>query len=76
MPSDSIAGFLDHAKAARVLFPDQVEQLIRQPDVPQTDLAALSEYLQDRGVLTRFQADAIREGRGNDRLELRPVPGD
>ena len=66
MPSDSIAGFLDHAKASRVLFPEQVEQLIRQPDVPQSDLTSLCSYLLGRGVLTQFQADAIREGRGHE----------
>src|SRR5436305_1744824 len=66
MPSDSIAGFLDHAQASRVLFPEQVEQLIRQPDIPQSDISALCAYLRDRGVLTQFQADAIREGRGNE----------
>ncbi len=83
MPSDSIAGFLDHAKANRVLFPDQVEQLIRQPDVPQSDLTALCSYLLEKGVLTRFQADAIREGRGQDLSfgsypvidEIGPCPG-
>ena len=73
MPSDSIAGFLDHAKAVRVLGPEQVEQLIRQPDVPQSDLAALCSYLLDRGVLTGFQAAAIREGRGNE-LSFGPYP--
>ena len=66
MPSDSIAGFLDRAQASRVLFPDQIEQLIRQPDIPQTDLAALCAYLLSRGVLTQFQADALRAGRGNE----------
>jgi serine/threonine protein kinase len=66
MPSDSIAGFLDRAQASRVLFPDQVEQLIRQPDTPQSDLASLCSYLLGRGVLTQFQADAIRDGRGED----------
>ena len=66
MPSDSIAGFLDRAQANRVLFPEQVEQLIRQPDIPQSDIAALCTYLLSRGVLTQFQADAIREGRGLD----------
>ena len=83
MPSDSIAGFFDHAKANRVLFPDQVEQLIRQPDAPQTDLTALCSYLLEKGVLTRFQADAIREGRGQDLSfanypvvdEIGPCPG-
>lgn len=66
MPSDSIAGFLDHAQASRVLFPEQVEQLIRQPDIPQSDLASLCSYLLSRGVLTRFQADALRDGRGHE----------
>jgi serine/threonine protein kinase len=66
MPSDSIAGFLDRAQASRVLFPEQVEQLIRQPDIPQSDISALCTYLLARGVLTRFQADAIRDGRGHE----------
>ena len=66
MPSDSIAGFLDHAQASQVLFPEQVEQLIRQPDIPQNDLDALCEYLEERGALTRFQADALRDGRGHE----------
>ena len=83
MPSDSIAGFLDHAQAVRVLFPEQIEQLIRQPDIPQSDLSQLCEYLQSRGVLTRFQAEAVREARGSDLNfagypildELGPCPG-
>jgi hypothetical protein len=83
MPSDSIAGFLDRAQASRVLFPEQVEQLIRQPDIPQSDLAALCTYLLARGVVTKFQADAIREGRGRDLSfagypvidEIGPCPG-
>lgn len=83
MPSDSIAGFLDHAQASQVLFPEQVEQLIRQPDIPQTDLNALCQYLEDRGALTRFQADALRGGRGHDLNfagypiidEIGPCPG-
>lgn len=83
MPSDSIAGFLDHAKTNRVLFPDQVEQLMRQPDLPQSDLASLCAYLLEKGVLTRFQSDAIREGRGHDLSfgsypvidEIGPCPG-
>lgn len=66
MPSDSIAGFLDRAQASRVLFPEQVEQLIRQPDIPQSDLTSLCSYLLARGVLTQFQADAVRDGRAHD----------
>lgn len=83
MPSDSIAGFLDQAQASRVLFPEQVEQLIRQADVPQAGLASLVQYLEQRGVLTRFQAAMLGQGRGQDLSvagypvldELGPVPG-
>lgn len=83
MPSESIAGFLDEAKANRVLIPEQVEQLIRQPDVPQQNLAALCEYLEARGALTKFQSDALRCGRGVDLSfaaypvldEIGPCPG-
>lgn len=66
MPSDSIAGFLDRAQASRVLFPEQVEQLIRQPDIPHSNLSSLCGYLLSRGVLTKYQADALREGRGHE----------
>ncbi|MBA4067959.1 MAG: hypothetical protein C0501_30505 [Isosphaera sp.] len=83
MPSESVAGFLDRAQASRVLFPEQVQQLIRQPDIPQTDLSALCEYLLARGVLTKFQADALRDGRGGELSyagypvtdDLGPIPG-
>src|SRR5262245_31632482 len=83
MPSDSIAGFLDQAQANRVLFPEQVEQLIRQPDIPQNDLSALCEYLEQRGALTRYQADMLRQGRGYELNfagypvldEIGPCPG-
>jgi eukaryotic-like serine/threonine-protein kinase len=66
MPSDSIAGFLEEAQASRVLFPEQIEQLIRQPDIPHSDLSQLCEYLLTRGVLTRFQAEAIRDSRAQE----------
>ncbi|VTT99400.1 serine threonine protein kinase : Serine/threonine protein kinase OS=Isosphaera pallida (strain ATCC 43644 / DSM 9630 / IS1B) GN=Isop_3087 PE=3 SV=1: Pkinase [Gemmataceae bacterium] len=66
MPSESVAGFLDRAQASRVLFPEQVQQLITQPDMPQSDLNTFCEYLQTRGVLTRFQASALREHRGHE----------
>jgi hypothetical protein len=83
MQSNSVANFLDHVKASRVLIPEQVEQLIRQPDVPQSDLPALCEYLERRGVLTRFQADTLRQGRGHELTfagypvldEVGPCPG-
>jgi serine/threonine protein kinase len=66
MPSDSIAGFFDRAKASRVLFPEQVEQLFLQPDLPHANLDSLCEYLEERGAITRFQSEAIRSGRGED----------
>ena len=83
MPSDSIAGFLDRARASRVLFPDQIDLLIRQPDIPHANLDSLCHYLEERGAITRFQADAIRSGRGADLTfanypvieELGPCPG-
>lgn len=83
MPSDSIATFFDRAKASRVLFPEQIEQLILQPDMPHADLDSLCRYLEERGAITRFQADAIRGGRGQDLNfasypvieELGPCPG-
>src|SRR4051812_6536603 len=83
MPSDSVAGFLDHAQASRVLIPEQVEQLIRQPDIPQTDLDALCAYLERRGAITRFQAQTLRGGRGDELTfagypvldEIGPCPG-
>src|SRR5580700_1729441 len=83
MPSDSVAGFLDRAQANRVLIPEQVEQLIRQPDVPQSDLTALCNYLLTKGVVTQFQAAAIRESRGQELMfagypvidEIGPCPG-
>lgn len=66
MPSDSIVGFLDRAQASRVLFPEQIEQLIRQPDIPHANLDSLCQYLEERGAITRFQAGAIRAGRGQE----------
>ncbi len=83
MPSESVAGFLDRAQASRVLFPEQVQQLIMQPDIPVSDLNNFCEYLQSRGVLTRFQANALREHRGHELSyggypiidEIGPCPG-
>jgi len=73
MPSESIAGFFSRAQASRVLFPEQIEQLIRQPDIPHTNLDSLCEYLEERGAITRFQADAIRGGNG-DALNFASYP--
>ncbi len=83
MPSDSIAGFLGQAQANRVLVPEQVEQLIRQPDIPQSDLNELCNYLESRGVLSRFQSGMLRSGQGHALVfakyplldEVGPCPG-
>jgi len=83
MPSESIASFLDQARENRILQPEDVDAIYRQPDVPQNNLAALCEFLQQRGVLTHYQSDAIRAGRGYELNfagypileELGPCPG-
>ncbi len=83
MPSESIASFLDQARENRILQPEDVDAIYRQPDVPQNNLAALCEFLQQRGVLTNYQSDAIRAGRGFELNfagypileELGPCPG-
>jgi serine/threonine protein kinase len=77
MPSDSVASFLDQARASRLILPDQVDDLIRRTDVPQENLAAVCDRLRDRGVLTAYQADLIRAGRV-DELSFAgyPVVGD
>ena len=81
--SDSVSSFLDHARDARLLPPDQLDDLIRRPDVPQHNLAELCDFLRKSGVLTPFQADRVRSGRGRDLHfagytivdELGPCPG-
>ena len=83
MPSDSVTSFLDHARASRLILPDQVDDLIRRPDVPRENLAAVCDLLRDRGVLTAYQADLIRSGRMAELTfagypvvgELGPCPG-
>jgi len=83
MPSASVADFLDRAQASRVLFPKQVQQLITQPDLPESDLNVFCEYLKSRGVLTQFQASALREHRDHELSyggypivdEIGPCPG-
>ncbi|MCS7020936.1 MAG: protein kinase [Gemmataceae bacterium] len=66
MPSDSIAGFLHQAQSQRLLFPEQIERLLQEPDWPQQGLEQFCEYLLERGVLTPYQAQALREGRGHE----------
>jgi serine/threonine protein kinase len=64
MTSDSVSSFLDLARANRVLLPDLVEDLFRQQDVPQQNLASLCDFLLNRGVITAYQANLIKSGRG------------
>lgn len=64
MPSDSVVSFLDLARENRLLEPDQFDDLFRQPDVPHSNLSALCDFLLARKVLTAYQAEMIRAGRG------------
>ena len=66
MASDSVESFLSLARENHLLPPDQFEELVRQPDVPQENLAALCESLLARGAITPFQAERIRTGRGRE----------
>jgi eukaryotic-like serine/threonine-protein kinase len=83
MRSDSVASFLNLARENRLLEPEQFDDLFRQPDVPQSGLAALCDFLLSRKVLTPYQADLIRAGRGYELsfagypvyADLGPCPG-
>ena len=83
MPSESVASFLDLAREKNILQAGDVDALFQQPDVPQQNLAALCEFLQMRGVLTQYQSDVIRAGKGYELNfagypildELGPCPG-
>jgi len=77
MRSDSVASFLELARENHLLQPDQVEDLFQQPDVPESNLSALCDFLQSRKVLTAYQADAVRAGRGAElRFAGYPVSDD
>ncbi|QEL20267.1 serine/threonine-protein kinase [Limnoglobus roseus] len=83
MPSESVATFLTFARDNRLLPTEQVQELVRQSEVPQAGLPALCDALVSRGLLTPFQATCIREGRGQDLSfagypvldDLGPCPG-
>jgi hypothetical protein len=66
MPSDSIVGFLQQVRSQQLLFPEQIEQLAQEPGWPEQGLERLCQYLLERGVLTRYQAEALLEGRGQE----------
>lgn len=64
MTSDSVSNFLDLARANQLLLPDIVDDLFRQPDAPQQNLSSLCDFLLNRKVITPYQANLIRTGRG------------
>jgi serine/threonine protein kinase len=66
MPSDSIVGFLQQVRSQQLLFPEQIEKLVQEPDWPQEGLERLCQYLLERGILTRYQAEALLQGRGQE----------
>ncbi|MGL6095629.1 MAG: protein kinase domain-containing protein, partial [Fimbriiglobus sp.] len=81
--SDSVASFLHLAKQQRLLHPDEVEGLFRDPDTPPENLATVCDRLERRGVLTKFQAELVRSRRWADlnfggypvTHEIGPCPG-
>jgi eukaryotic-like serine/threonine-protein kinase len=83
MASESVASFLNLARSHRLLQPEFVEDLARQSEAPQSNLPALCDFLQRRGVLTAFQANLVREGRSSELTfagypitgEIGPCPG-
>ena len=66
MASDSVSSFLDLARTNRLVRPDVIDDLVQSPDAPRENVAALCDFLLARGVLTPFQADAVRAGRRDD----------
>jgi eukaryotic-like serine/threonine-protein kinase len=66
MPSDSVASFLDSAREARLLPPDRLAELAKDPGVPGDSLPAFAAELEARGVLTRYQSGLIAGGRSRE----------
>lgn len=64
MSTELMSRFLENLHASRLLETDRIEELLRRPEPPQGDMDGVSRFLQDKGWLTRFQIDEIREGRG------------
>jgi len=63
MASDSLSQFLDQLYASQLLQTNQVEELIRRPEMPTSDADTVCAYIESRGWLTRFQIDRVRAGR-------------
>jgi eukaryotic-like serine/threonine-protein kinase len=62
MPSDSVASFLTLVRANRLLEHDQYESVLEHSETPQHSIIELCDYLENRGILTPFQAERIRSG--------------
>ena len=65
MSTELMSRFLENLHASRLLDIDRIEELLRRPEPPQGDMDGVARFLQDKGWLTRFQIDEIREGRGS-----------
>src|SRR5215213_8237240 len=61
--------FFDGLKTSRLLDDDRIDELRARPEAVWGDVVSLSNYAQDRGWLTAYQANELREGRG-DRLAV------
>ena len=61
MTSDSVASFRSLAQAQSILPPKHLE-LFNEPEAPRENVAALCEFLHDRGALTPYQTEQIRNG--------------
>jgi eukaryotic-like serine/threonine-protein kinase len=57
--------FFDGLRASRVLDDARVGELESRPEAESGDVVSLSTYAQERGWLTAYQAQELREGRGH-----------
>jgi serine/threonine protein kinase len=57
--------FIDALRASRVLDDARVGELESRPEAESGDVVSLSNYAQERGWLTPYQAQELREGRGH-----------
>jgi eukaryotic-like serine/threonine-protein kinase len=65
MSHASTSEFLDGLKTSRLLDDERIEELRARPEAVWGDVISLANYAQDRGWLTAYQAQELREGRGN-----------
>ena len=57
--------FFDALRASRVLDDARVGELESRPEAESGDILSLANYAQERGWLTAYQAQELREGRGH-----------